>query len=259
MKKIYIQTSNSLTKSTRVNKPNEDFLINDKENLIFIVLDGVTRDEIDGKYPNPSPASIITKLFAENVYHELEERMDKYNPREALWDSIVNSNKFINKINKKFGSDVFLPGTVGVISIIVDNIFYFMYLGDCSVRLYRNNKMRLLTNSQTKLIQSHKDEFTASEIRNVICNNSKHPYGYGVFNGQVGALEFLKFKRIELLKKDRIYISTDGMEEFFCFNGNNSINGYSAKQISTKAIEWKKKYLIKSDDTAIIKIDVSGS
>jgi hypothetical protein len=35
-------------------KPNEDYIIVDDINQIYIICDGVTRDLINGKYPEPS-------------------------------------------------------------------------------------------------------------------------------------------------------------------------------------------------------------
>ena len=44
-------------------KPNEDYFLVDRNNGIFIILDGVTRDKIDGIYPDPSPACEVSKIY----------------------------------------------------------------------------------------------------------------------------------------------------------------------------------------------------
>lgn len=55
-------------------------------------------------------------------------------------------------------------------------------------------------------------EFSASFIRNDICNNPSHPYGYGVINGSENADYFMRSGIID--KFDRIILSTDGPEMY---------------------------------------------
>ena len=50
-------------------KPNEDYFLVDRNNGIFIILDGVTRDKIDGIYPDPSPACEVSKIFIDKAYN----------------------------------------------------------------------------------------------------------------------------------------------------------------------------------------------
>jgi hypothetical protein len=42
-------------------KPNEDYLIVDDKNKVHIICDGVTRNLIDGSYPEPSPSYLAAK------------------------------------------------------------------------------------------------------------------------------------------------------------------------------------------------------
>ena len=52
-------------------KPNEDYLIVDNRNRIYIICDGVTRNLIVGRYPDPSPSYLAAKAFAESVHRNM--------------------------------------------------------------------------------------------------------------------------------------------------------------------------------------------
>ena len=56
-----------------LDKPNEDLALFEKKYNIGIVLDGVTRDRIEGVYPNPSPARVASELFANTIINKFEE------------------------------------------------------------------------------------------------------------------------------------------------------------------------------------------
>ena len=61
------------------------------------------------------------------------------------------------------------------------------------------------------MVREHRAELNSNEIRFDICNHAGHPYGYGVWDGNPGAMDFVKYGMITLLKGDVILIYTDGM------------------------------------------------
>ena len=232
-------------------KPLEDFILVDKEDKIFIVLDGVTRDKNNGIYPNPSPSFDVSQIFAQEVYRSLKQEKRNKDIPNLLKFAVINGNNKIKEYNKK-GTWSFLPGTVGIISVIVDDIFYYLFVGDCIGQIFHKNKQKKITYPQTRLIKEHITEFSADQIRNIICNNKKHPYGYGVFTGEVGVLDFLEFGNESLYKGDLILLATDGMDILFNNNEFQITSSTSAKELLSEAEKMENIQGQKSDDKAVI-------
>lgn len=238
-------------------KPNEDYLIEDNLHCIYILLDGVTRNKIDGKYPNPSPSAIVSKLFGDEVHEKLlgHRNSDYF---EVLKDSIFQANKKIRDYNQQQNNWSFLPGTVGIISIIKNDTFYYAYNGDCSGRLLRNSNVYLFTHPQTERIHKHLQEYTPDYIRNEIVNNKKHPYCYGVFNGQPQAMDLIEYGKLELQTGDKLILASDGLNPYFD-SGNTEITAETTPQHiieSTIQIESSSNKLKRSDDKAVIIINI---
>lgn len=235
-------------------KPLEDYVLVDKESKIFIILDGVSRDKVNGIFPNPSPSLEVSQIFAEEVLRFLE-RLDLLNDvKHWLKQAVLEGNKKIEEYNNR-KSWAFLPGTVGIISVIRDSKLYYVFVGDCSGRILHKGKTKLFTYPQTELIKKHGGEFSADEIRNMICNNKNHPYGYGVFTGKLGVIDFLEFGEEPLHKGDLIVLATDGLDELFNREGFQITYPISAKGLITRAEELEKdQKMLKSDDKAVIAI-----
>lgn len=238
-------------------KPNEDYLIEDDLHYIYILLDGVTRNKINGKYPNPSPSAIVSKLFGDEVHKKLLEYINS-DYFELLKNSIFHANKKIRNYNQQQNNWSFLPGTVGIISIIKDGTFYYAYNGDCSGRLIRNSNIYLFTHSQTERIHKHLHEFSSDYIRNEIVNNKKHPYCYGVFNGQPQALDLIEYGKLELQAGDKLILASDGLNPFFDSKNTAIIAETTPQHIieSTIQIESSSTTPKRSDDKAVIIINI---
>ena len=236
-------------------KPLEDYLITDNESKIFIILDGVSI-KVNGIYLNPSPSFEVTRIFAEQVLSTLKRTELPSDVKYWLKQAVVDGNKRIKDSNdqKKWN---YLPGTVGIISVISDNKFYYVSVGDCSGRILHKGKVKLLTYSQTELIERHKAEFSVSEIRNNICNNKNHPYGYGVFTGEQRVIDFLQFGVVTVYKGDMILLATDGLDPLINSEKFQMNNLISAKELIIEAEELEEdRKASKSDDKAIIIIRV---
>lgn len=194
------------------NKPNEDCAFADKDNGIFIVLDGVTRDKINGIYPDPSPAVDVSKIFINKAYKYIKNNISEENDfLEIIKGAFAEGNKEIEQINRSYVGD-FLPGTVGIIAIIKKNRLFYGYIGDCIGVLLNEQTREEFTTCQTKSIHEHVKEFTAFEIRNNICNNLNHPYSYGVLDGRESAMGFVVTGSTYLDKYKEIILATDGLE-----------------------------------------------
>lgn len=194
-------------------KPNEDYIIVDDINQIYIICDGVTRDLINGKYPDPSPSYLAAKTFSESVHEKILLNIRAYDPFQLLEDVIDWGNHKISELNSERirGHERFLPGTVGVVSVIINERFYCMYLGDCSVWHIRNNSADRI-DSLTRVIKSH---VPAHYTREELYNNPRNPMGYGVFTGETESLSFLQKAETDIRTGDVLMMVTDGMDLIF--------------------------------------------
>lgn len=207
----YISSCGTIKNTKIYDKPNEDFVLCDDERNIYILLDGVSRDKINGKYPNPSPAQEVTELFAREAYDYLKKNSGQYD-LEQVKGAFIKGNEAIENYNTKYND--FLPGTVGIICIVDEDRLFYGYIGDCYGRLISKSEIKFFTKCQTREIAIHKKEFSASEIRNKICNNPRHPYAYGVLTGQKEAMEFVVLGECSLTNVDMVFLSSDGMEPY---------------------------------------------
>jgi serine/threonine protein phosphatase PrpC len=128
-------------------KPNEDYLIADDKNKIYIMCDGVTRDLIDGRYPESSPSYLAARTFAESVYRKLLLNSCTSCPFQILIDAVAWGNSRIAQLNSERikARQKILPGTVGAVAQIIEDKIYYVYLGDCSIWRFRFNKVERLT------------------------------------------------------------------------------------------------------------------
>lgn len=205
-------------------KPNEDYIIADDKNHIYILLDGVSVDRLNNQYPTPSPALEASKIFAETVYDFLIKN-DYKNVLDLIKRSIILANIKLEEFNT-INRFPFPAGTVGFVSVINNNTFYYSYIGDCFGRVISNGNITCFSEEQTYLVRINKNNLTTNEIRFDICNNIDHKYGYGVYNGDKGALNFVRYGSFTIDDDSLIILSTDGFEPYL-----NNINRYNIKKI----------------------------
>jgi serine/threonine protein phosphatase PrpC len=234
-------------------KPNEDFAIIDDRNGIFVIVDGVSRDMTESGYPDPSPALEMSKVFAHASHKALVASSGTGQDRlEAIRQAALEGNKCVRAYNSRAVWD-FLPGTVGIVALIAAGVLYYGYVGDCSGRIIRGNAARLLTRKQTTLIQQHRGEFTSHEVRNVICNDNQHPYGYGVFTGDERVASFVEVGLEQLRKGDVVVLATDGMDALFHSTGFRFAAPLSASGLMQQALELEEAHpALPSDDKTVI-------
>jgi len=250
-----LQVSYISEKNTKCeDKPNEDFVLCDADNGIFILLDGVSRDLVNGKYPYPSPAKEATVLLGKQIYNNLcVSANTNHLNEERIIAAVTSANKEVLLYNQ--GRELsFAAGAVGIVAVICKKTFYYVYIGDCCGRLIRNNSIKQFTEFQTALISEHKREFSASQIRNEICNNSYHPYGYGVLNGDPNAIHFLRSGSFGLSTYDQIILSSDGMEEYLLGEHIDKLMKKNAEALINSA---KKMQANNQDDRTVIKIIIT--
>lgn len=240
----------SIKNTKDISKPNEDYYLCDDRYGIYVIVDGVSRDKHQGKYPNPSPAVDVSKIFVDSVYQfYLENYSSAQNIKKLLFNMAEYGNQQIQLYNtkQKWEND-FLPGTVGIIGIVSERKFCYVYIGDCSAFLVHNSKKEL-THCQTKEIAKHRGEFDSKTIRNFICNNKQHPFSYGVLNGDARAKDFFEYGEVILSSGDKIFLCTDG---FF-----DALKQVPASEMYDMSFKELTKHSKSTDDKTLIIVEVS--
>lgn len=233
--------------SIAIDKTNEDHAFFDDNSCIGMVLDGVTRDRENDIYPDPSPARVATRIFAHAALSEAEE------------EDAIGINK-IKKMIQKGSEEVrsynaklkhrFPAGLVGVVFMIEEDVFYYGYIGDCYAAIIRQGFKRPFTECQTEMIKKHKKEYTSDEIRFEICNHINHPYGYGVWDGNERAMDFVKYGAISLADEDVILICTDGMRD--------ELKNQDLHKLLSDPLEWLDNGGENKDDRTCIRLSFNN-
>lgn len=235
-------------------KPNEDVIrINETDEFVDIVLlDGVSRDRENGVYPNPSPATIITELFADNCINVMKnENIDNWS-LDILKRIIETSNEQMKGYNVQHNLG-FPAGCVGIILRVIRGKIYYAYIGDCTGVFLTNEEVKYFTFKQTEEVVKHKKELTTKQIRYEICNNINHPYGYGVWDGNPGAMDFVKYGEFDYKDGDVLLLFTDGAEEaLYCQEYEAWKSTEIDRLIYIKEQEENKAIIY--DDQAIIRV-----
>lgn len=232
-------------------KPNEDLFWFEPKLGAAMVLDGVTRDREDGRYPNPSPARSACEAFAGAASAELSKKSAGAAPSERLLLAVQAGNAAVAHANARFPS-AFLPGTVGVLALVHGNALHYAYVGDCNGLLISGGKVSCFTMPQTAEVHRRKHEFTTYEIRTQICNNAAHPCGYGVWNGQAEAADFLRCGIVPLAAGDRVLLCTDGLEPFLASVPAEELATLSSERLLTCAMAFQKAEGWMDDRTAVL-------
>lgn len=231
-------------------KPNEDFFWFDEARGAALVLDGVTRDRENGVYPHPSPARVVTERFAQAARDVLTAPGSE-SPREKLLAAVRAGNAAVARANEGFPSD-FLPGTVGVLALVEEGRLHYAYVGDSNGIVLSRGHAAAFTEPQTRAVHDRRGEFTSREIRTYICNNARHPCGYGVWTGQDGAMDFLRMGAVPLKPGDRVILCTDGIDAFLSAAGAEALCAMDSGTLLEKAMTFRKPEGWMDDRTAVV-------
>ena len=179
--------------------PQEDFLITSDAPPVFVVSDGVTLNfvklvENNAKYPNPSPAGDVARIFCEAVVKKSKEKYESFD-EEDIVDIFKDANNEVCKYNEKVGkSDISGNPTgyysaTGSFAIIKDNKVFWASICDSFVAHF-DREMNL--------------KFMSSGL----CTP------YAVINGEEQMAGYIESGVLNLDKDDRIFVFTDGFEYY---------------------------------------------
>lgn len=232
-------------KNLATGKPNEDYFSILTERNLFVIADGVTRDKENGKYPNPSPSSEVSKIFCHKVIEVYSGT--KLNLKKVF----VEANKEIKKYNVRYPG-YFKPGTVGIAVLIEGNNLSFASIGDCIGIILRNGNLIKFNEKQTEKLRNSAQKFSSEIIRTEICNNILNPFAYGVINGDINANNFIEFGELNLQIGDKVVLMSDGLEMLLELERFEEIMNNPIENIFSLAEDLEKQRNFRTDDKTLI-------
>lgn len=245
--------------------PNEDYVINDAANSVYVVMDGISRKKEEYRSDGSSIAYDVSKLFADAIHEYITKNVNKCkdfkDARSMLLQGFNIANSKVDdmlKSRKEEYKGYEYPGSVGIVAFIINRMLVYGSLGDCMGILARNHHKQIFSPKQTTYAFDYlKHERNRELLAKEYINNPECPHGYGVVNGDPRAINYFNISYINLDRADTVYLVSDGVSDFIEFNKNDYINSLSLEQIieeSTKQdIMLNKSYI---DDKTIVRIKV---
>lgn len=243
-------------------KPNEDFVVADRNTGIFIVCDGITRS-FAGAYPQPSPAAEISRLVGEALHRSLVDALRKtYHgvDTHALRSAFIDANREAAAYNDKyFAESDYIErdraGSVALAVVIKGERCLYSYCGDCALYLIRAGFLRRLTVNQTQGALAHINTNLPGlagtiEMRRTMRNNRRHPLGFGALTGEPGLSDFVMSGDFEIKPSDRILAVSDGLEPLL--DGGTWPMHVGAEELIDLAETIEASRGLRSDDKAVI-------
>lgn len=251
------------------NHPMEDSLVCDAEHNVYVVADGITRQdatEYDRKKDNKISHDISNEfchVFAESFVGETLGMDGSELISEKFRRSFVKANASVKKI-----SDAYLeempsaksepPGTVAVAAAIYNDVLYFGSVGDCVGVLVRNGQKIIFSDKQTSFAFGKAGiERDRALLQRDYINNPANPYGYGVINGNPNAVKFFKVGHLSLEYGDTVYLVSDGVADYIRYCDYGVYADKTVEEIISAAVELEERLRGKGcshDDMAVIRI-----
>lgn len=238
-------------------KPNEDKLLIDEENGIFIVLDGVTRVHTEyEKAPYESAALTVGEIFLEEVYGYIKSNIDRPDVKEMLESAVRIANGKIKgyRAQKSLSEWGFYPSTLGIISVLRGNTLHYVAVGDCMATLIRGNS-KILFGRQFSLEAVDLNNVTKQERYSTYCNHPENHLSYTVFNGDEVVMDGLEYSFIDLHPGDVLLLASDGIASYIKYEKASDIIKQSADEIISRSkIYDLPPYAEYADDKSLIKL-----
>ncbi len=179
--------------------PQEDYLIAAKTLPIFVVADGVTLNvaklvERKEKYPNPSPAGEVAKIFCEAVVKSVSEKYSKFS-KENTFEVFRKANSEVAQYNEKIGKSDIAGNPTG------------FYSATGSFAVIRENKACWASICDSFVAHFDKD-MNVKFVSTGVCAP------YAVINGEERMADHLESGVFDLERGDFVFVFTDGFEQY---------------------------------------------
>ncbi len=229
--------------------PQEDALFLDDVNNIYVIADGITRQE--GYESDYSLAAAFSNEFTSTFSRKLAESMklNSKNPEELIKKCFVNSSVLTQSrlekdgvytkakaaakaLSVKNGTYFEAPGCVAAVAVIDNGTLYYGSVGDCAVTLIRNGQPAILTRNQTAYaFNVDKHEADRELLYERYVNKPGNKHGYGVVNGDRNVSAFFTVGSVKLTAGDYVYIMSDGIKDFFIDSYEEAYNSLLLSEI----------------------------
>lgn len=179
--------------------PQEDFLIASDMPPVFVVSDGVTLNFIklidkNMKYPNPSPAGDVSRIFCGAVVKRAKEKYEPFGERDII-DVFKYGNNEVYRYNEKIGKSNISGNPTG----------YYSATGSFAV--IKNHRAYWASICDSFIAHFGK-EMNLKFMSSGLCKP------YAVINGEDRMSNYLESGVLNLDKDDRIFVFTDGFEYY---------------------------------------------
>lgn len=215
--------------------PQEDYLLTSEHYPIFALADGVTLEAgKDGKYPSPSGAGIVARIFCERAVRESEQLYREFN--DASLEKVFRAaNDAVGEYNKSEGRtrqtinyfDFDLFTATAALALLKDDTLYWATMCDSYVAYFDSSGTRVFKSPicwpdrrakehRVKNVKSHEEKrkIVHSVFRNGVDENG-NLIGYGVVTGEEVALRYLNKGSFPIRKEGVLVLFTDGFEDYF--------------------------------------------
>ena len=240
-----------------IKKPNEDRLLIDEENGIFILLDGVTRIHREyEEHPYESAALDLGNIFIEEAYPLIKSNLTAPDPERLLREAVRAANVKIKEYRrrKSLAEWEFYPSTLGIIGIIRDGCLHYVSAGDCIGVLIRKGA-KMLFGREWTLEAVDKLNVSKKERYDFYCNHPENHLSYTVFNGDEEVMVGLQYSFIDLHEGDTLLMTSDGLGDYIKFEKSADLLRQTPAEMIARSGEYDlAPYAEYADDKTIIKL-----
>jgi Protein phosphatase 2C len=213
--------------------PQEDYLIASDSPPVFVVSDGVTLNfkklvENNVKYPNPSPAGEVAKIFCEAVIKNATEKYGEFDASQIV-EIFKNANNEVKKYNEQVGK-----------SNISGNITGF-YAATGSFVIIKNSQAYWMSICDAFVAHFDKD-MNVKFMSTGLCSP------YAVINGEERMAEHLEKGVFDLESGDHLFVFTDGFEHYVKNNDFLEIFKNWENDLEKRIAEFSKSMNLKDPE-----------
>ena len=241
----------------KLDKPNEDRLLIDKENGIYIILDGVTRPHAEYEAtPFESGALDVGEIFLGEIYGYIKAHISDPEPKEILKTAVRLGNGKIKEYRERrsLSEWEFYPSTLGIISILRDGVLHYLCVGDCLGLLIRQSA-KILFGKQLSLEAVDLHNVTKKQRYDIYCNHPENHLSYTVFNGDEVVMDALDYSFIDIHEGDTIFLASDGLASYLKYEKAKDLLSQGAKEIISLSGKYDlPPYAEYADDKTLIKL-----
>ena len=248
--------TSAMRRSNRPNKPCEDYIA--LGDAACVVTDGVTQNADEyHEGMTTSDAAQAARLTAQTILARIDGADD---PTAEMPGAVEEAIATVGDYVKAHPSP-FPAATVFVSGAVRRGALHFAYIGDSVITLIRHGMRIRLSEPQTshlRIFGSTKGMgITKRQLYDTITNNPDNPLSYGVIDGDMRAMRFLRAAQIELRAGDRVIFSSDGIDRYLTVAPIDALASLSAEaMLEASAVYDKPPYNPYADDKAVVILDV---